>query len=843
MAAYMHALPTPLAACAIACLLLAAGCAPTSSNAVAALATESDVLDGSVLDLAAAEDATADPDGARIWIAEGRVRAAVRASTRERMISEDETFPAGARHKEKVEAVEVDDAGRLLYTLTDTALYRESFDAPHSQSAPGDLVRLDLTKVLDPPLHSPEEYPRDVKVAGPGLCAVMTTRRIVLVSSLPDGIEVLSQAKELLDAPLRARPPDPAFDQLRIAGLWRMTVATDSSQQTIAYCRATSDRYPDAPSISEVDRKPEVLLLCRLGTPQDGFLNPTFDSDPSADVAYSYWDPFSAAPAYQGNGEGLGDHTLYDVEVRVLSGETHVYCACGKAKQLRELRATFGPGNGVEPLSTIALDPQQDLHLCKRDPAIPDSDALYVHGSSRLFSLRLDPTPTFTALDDEPFFAGGQGECAFVHLGSASGTLSTLWTEGSGIVDHLCKAFDVGAATPAVLGKLGGLWESDGAVATGPDDVYLPTMGAVTHYHRTDGIWTTRTTQADEIPPGSGIIYNTESIDLGEVAPGDGRLYIAANAGLANSGHWSGVVEMPIGTDGEPQQPACLDSQAFWSAVGWDPSSQLVYTNDVQFQDYAGSKLVLNDMACPVHAQGALIVHRWDPARATWSCAGYALADLSPNAPGLTYTMTTSAGDSGKLFAFVGNDSGVFSVDLTPLSGSPPGSMQVLPVPSDVLSPNGTSLRHTGGIAASGDRLFVFFNNGPPGGSDAPPEICVFRWNRGTGEILTPPEVVYRPKSADSPLHIPSYARTWRVRFVPEAGGGPGGKLYDSNDTRLFEITYDAHRPSDPLRYTGIWESDYAGFLQDSRAYDFGSGTRLLVVKGGEAFAYVEPSN
>src|SRR5262249_39839620 len=206
-----------------------------------------------------------------------------------------------------------------------------------------------------------------------------------------------------------------------------------------------------------------------------------------------------------------------------------------------------------------------------------------------------------------------------------------------------------------------------------------------------------------------------------------------------------------------------LASQGLWKRDGGGPSRRVVCPDDVQFQDYGGSKLVLNDMACPILAQGALIGHRFDAASASWSCAGYALANLSSDWPGLTYTLTTAPGDAGRLFAFVGNDCGVFSVDLTPLSGSPPGSMQVLPVPSDVRTPDGTSLRHTGGIAASGDRLFLFFNNGPTGETDAPPEVCVFRWNRETGEILTPPEVDYRPKSSDSPLQIADYARTWRV--------------------------------------------------------------------------------
>jgi hypothetical protein len=62
----------------------------------------------------------------------------------------------------------------------------------------------------------------------------------------------------------------------------------------------------------------------------------------------------------------------------------------------------------------------------------------------------------------------------------------------------------------------------------------------------------------------------------------------------------------------------------------------------------------------------------------------------------------------------------------------------------------------------------------------------------------------------------------------------------DTSDAYLFQITYDPSRPADPIRYTGYWKSDFSGYFQDSRVYDFGNGPRLLVVKGFEAFAFVK---
>ena len=121
-----------------------------------------------------------------------------------------------------------------------------------------------------------------------------------------------------------------------------------------------------------------------------------------------------------------------------------------------------------------------------------------------------------------------------------------------------------------------------------------------------------------------------------------------------------------------------------------------------------------------------------------------------------------------------------------------------------------------------------------------PPAICVYRWDRTSGEIQTPPEALYRPESSKSRLYIPDYGRTWRLRFHADPGGGPGGKLYDSSDERLFQITYDPSVPADPLRYTAVWKSDYKSYLQDSRVYDFGDVPRLLVVQGLEGFAFVK---
>jgi hypothetical protein len=824
--------------CTVALVLALNGCGSSAAGPVPELVTDSETQDGAVVDLAAPNDATSDPDSSRAWIAEGRVRASIRASTRQRIPEESAMFPPDADHHEALVAVEVDDAGHFLYTLTDSALYRESFAPPFSQSAPGDLVRLPLTEGLEPPLIAPEEITRDVKVIDAEWCAVMTSRRILVVASLPQSLEVRGHTTELLTAmPLRARPPDPAFDALKISGLRKMTIARDDSQQFIAYCRAESKEFTGEPSISMVNREPQVLLLCRLGTPEEGFTSPTFDTDPTDDVAFSYWDPFSAEPAYSGEGDDLSFHTLYDVEVRVLPDETRVYCACGRTKQLRELQASFGPGNGVRPLATITLDADQDLHLCKHEPSVPDAETLYVYGTSRFYELDLASPATFTYVDHEPFDFGGDGDCAFVRLGDVSGITPTVWTEGAGAVDNVCKVFDLSGSTPSVYTRYGGLWRSDGAVALDADDVYTTTWGAVVHYRRSDGDWMPAETQPNEIPPGSGVVYNTEQIDIGQIAPGDTRIFVAANTSTS-----SGAVEMRLDANGAPGPPAFLDPQAFLDAVGWDPVSEKVYSNEVAFLDYAGSKFVLLDMADLPRRQGALIVYRWDPAAAVWNCAAYGLAQLPPDWAGLTAVIHAAAGHGGTEFGFVGHGFGLFSVDLTPLSGAPTQGIQALRVPSNLHSSNGITQRGTNGLATSADRLFVLYNNGPTHSQSGPvpPELCVYRFDMDTGEIVTPYEVLYRPDSSSSPLHIPEFGASYRLRFHPDAGGGPGGKLYVSNTGHLFQLAYDPTVPSDPLRYTARWSSDYTSFLQDSRIYDFGSGPRILVSKDSEAFAFVD---
>jgi len=109
------------------------------------LPTKSENWDGTTRDIAAQRNPNGDPQK-RAWIAQGRARMAIQMTTRARMNDEDrvftktsESYPFSAPTvRERIVAVEVNedrlDGVPYLYTLTESALYREEIGTRRTRS-------------------------------------------------------------------------------------------------------------------------------------------------------------------------------------------------------------------------------------------------------------------------------------------------------------------------------------------------------------------------------------------------------------------------------------------------------------------------------------------------------------------------------------------------------------------------------------------------------------------------------------------------------------------------------------------------------------------------------------
>jgi hypothetical protein len=806
----------------LAAPLLAA--APARSQVL--LTTESESQDGEVRDLATPELSSAPLDARRVWIAEGRVRAALRLADRERMPLEDRVFPLPDTRNQDVRALAVDGEAELLYTLTDHHLYRESFGAPWSQRGPGDQ--------RDLPLPTPEPA-LDVQVIARGWCAVLTARRILVVESAPQGLVVRGTTPETF--PLSTGGADPAFDALRAIALRRMTVAQDAGGDYVALCRVAVGGYGLAPRLSAITPYPQVLVACRLGRVADGFARPSFDFDSGPGLRLVRWDPFASAPAWTpAAADERAWHCLYDVDVRTLGSETRVYAACGRRKQVRELQLDLSAPGGFRELRTIPVQSSQDLFYVRCDPRF--GQVLHVQGSTALYTVDSSTNAPSVQSQPVPVPIGGLGEVAFAGWSAGAAQRVDLWTAGAGTTESVLRVFDVTAAVPRLRERVGGLWRSDGAVALGPDDVYTPTWGGVEHYRRVGGRWTPVEHQPTNVPGPTGMVYATEHIALAEVAPGDRRVLIAANHPTSH-----GLLEMRVSAEGELLPAAFHTPRAFLQAVGWDPRHQLLWTNDVAPFQLGGASYALIDIANDTLGRSALLAYRYAPATGSWDVVAWCVVHTPGPDVGLSNAIDVAQVAADRAFAFVGHDAGFYSVDLGGLRSTPPSIRAV----STFWTPPGIAEdRHVCGLAAAGDRLIVCFNNravplpgsGPP---SVPPEpsVKVFRWDRADGQVAHAPERVYHPTDPSDPLHHDGYRRTFRCRFLPDAPGSGDGKLFVCDDGWLFE--WRVRASAQPLAPLGAWKGAYSSALQDARAYDFGAGPRVLVSKDSEAFAWVVP--
>jgi hypothetical protein len=816
-------------------LIAVSGCGGHAPSPTA-LVTESngEVHDGTLADMALPTDAAVQPDDARGWIAQGRVRAAIRMSDGRRMDAENEQFSAASGSAELVTAIALDEAEQRLYTLTDGALYREDLAGPSTSDPgtqctpahPGNRVSYEFASTFHDPIAPallPDEQLLDVKripradgQGGAGTrLLVLTSHRMLVVSSDSAGLTLQSQCLELYDRLVGHGPHfltttgDRQFDELQVDRLVSVALAVDHTGATIAYVMANMGKYAHS-----IHGSVPLLMLCDLDAGHD-FAHPTFDVEAAPDVGYAYWDSFEADPAYTGTDPTeVHEHSLHDLSVRVAADETDVYLACGRQKQLRCVSATFAPG-GILPRSTITLDESQDLELVLL--AAQDASRLYVRGSSSVFSVDLSTSPpSWTSLDGEPFGGGAVGSPARVLMASGRRTSSTFWTMGAGPLHHNVQAFDVLPQGPTPSLGLDLIWRCDGGVALAFEDTYVLTGGGVRHYHFDGSAWLQAGYSSSEDPTShTGITQGfAEQLDVATLAPGDQRLL-----GPLNTSAESGLIEWRLDASRDPLPGSFYPIARTPTFSGWDPGDQM-YTDDLAFLNVGGEHYAV---LCPTRQpagesgtrEAALVVFRWLDGH--WIQAASARAPLGA---GFANTIALADLDTGDKAAFVATDAGVLSFALRGLAEGQPTVTLMSVLPGDP----------TWGAVASGSRLIVAYTHG------VNPRYVLYDWDTSSGAIVSTGSRTF----AKSALQLPgSFGRTFRLRFDPL--DGPDGAVYDCNDAgQVFRLQYHSAGEGS-LEYDARWHSLDQNAIQDCRVYTFDGVKRLLVTKDREAFAWVIP--
>jgi hypothetical protein len=509
--------PTRLAAALGVGVLLMCALAPharavqSSSSSGAAVAqppaprlleTVFEVQDGDVQDVAGTRVAPANPSWQRVWLAQGRVRAAIAAGTRERKSSEDRTFDAlSAGHHEKVIAVEVGSAGPLqyLYTLTElergekvlgtydyrAAVYREQISAPYSPARPGNLVFAEVPVDLIPapnPGDARQDKVQDVRPwPADGKLVVSTNYALHVYDDAPSALTWRARTNEFVDAWSAALAasakagwlgwPSCTASPEKVSSLTRFKLADENGAApggVIAYCIASPIGYCAKPF-------PRVILLADVSA--GNWNAPTFDADPGANQRFVYWNPadkpaglnsgctdLTPATCTAGtcptctkqNGElvpayGVFDaFTCYDLDPYVDPTQPgHVlraWVACGTERQAQRLELTnafTNPGHAWNALR-VNVGATAPLFKVLADPTTPQH-RFYAQTIQSTHIAQWDGLGFIaTQLNGENFGEdAGERDIALLDLPETSGTSRVLWTAGTGLCDWVHKLTEV----------------------------------------------------------------------------------------------------------------------------------------------------------------------------------------------------------------------------------------------------------------------------------------------------------------------------------------------------------------------------------------------------------------
>jgi hypothetical protein len=203
-----------------------------------------DLSDGRAEDLAGPSSVVS-PANERVWIANGRVRWAIRIEDRQHQLSEDWKFSSGSPSfsgVQRVLAVELDEIHHRLVTLTEAIVAVQDVSIP---SAPSDPSSFDLLADNGnfTQLQSAEDV-LDVKLWADAAnletrIFVLTSKRIISLSYLSGSypaIQYKGQTSELFasGAPLPEflDSGDPFFDDLRVGLLNKFRIGLDRTARS-----------------------------------------------------------------------------------------------------------------------------------------------------------------------------------------------------------------------------------------------------------------------------------------------------------------------------------------------------------------------------------------------------------------------------------------------------------------------------------------------------------------------------------------------------------------------------------------------------------------------------------
>lgn len=822
------------------------------------LEIEFEIQDGTVEDIAAQHDALTGAAAKRAWLAQGRVRAAFGLSDRLRKFSEDRTFSLTTNGPhERLLAIEVDDTSERIYTLTDKALYRESFSSPFSPSSPGLLGWIDLTGFITPSGWGGQDPLLDVKVSPlqDARVFVLTTKRILVISdsatSGSGALSVVSSADELFN-----QGPGGYFQgnltTLQAKILKRMVVLPDGPK-LMAYVTVEMYSYQTNRPL------PLLVIACHLNNhfgSAPPYQNPTFDSDPSAGTTFTFYNPLPSPPSDTHTVDSQKIMNLDAVQDSV-TGKQLVYLACAAENQVIRLDATncFQNQAFVVDGSHAVSSGADVLNVLAHRWQGTSSTRRFFSVSRAGFSVT-EWTDTSSASDltqNEPMPLGLRRDMEEIsYVPPPPGQIFTVWTAGYGNTDHVCKMFDVTA--PGDEADLRAQWfsisSSDGGVAIG-NDVYIPTFAGVVRYVFLPGPparfrAVPGSYRSTEEVPDSGTIYITEHIDKAFL-PGSqepDRLLTATALG--------DFEEFPIDVQSRnPKIPkrwllsvGKLPPVATWQAWPNGPH----YGNDVAFYEALdGSKWVLTDLTnFDVNGVGsgnrsmqiALLAFRWDSVQDEWE---HVVTVVMPT-PILYSSPTAELSNSititkDKNFAIIGHDLGMWSVSIQGLASATPTMTSADSICTDI-NPPPCQMFPVFGLAHSKNRIFAWINDGNVG------KLRLYDFNQTSGDIGGSGDnwIVEYSSFGVAPFQT-SLPRGFRGRFRELTANGKGDALFACDD-QLVQVRWDDASP-DVLTYRNYWQSDYDGPLQDCRLHTFPGidpvSPRILVVKDSEAFAVVRP--
>ncbi len=861
--------------------LLAAAFLGHSATAQAVpLTTLAEVQEGMVQDIAGQSDASADPYAARIWLAQGRVRAGIRAADRQRMFSEDRVFDdVNPGSNEQILAIEVDEDRQQIWTLTESALYRETYATPNGPGSPLQECYLELACMHTcPPPPDPclmehhlqsWEDPVDLKVwhGGPGSIDwvfLLTTKRIIAIRSdtslNPAALEYHSSAIELFREQeggwFTSTVPGDPINALEVHELNRLRIQEDLDGRLMAYVLSKMQGF----GTEAEDRSRALVMLCDLNKGGQ-FDSPTFDVVPGPGCSYAYFNPIPDPPEQDPTDEKLDNHTALGLDVfAIAAGSRYMYVACGKKMQVQQVNVTNAFTAGVGASQQIGVDPDEEEHIRNVlvDPLVPTEpgDRFFAVTREAFYVCDVNDPP-FSWTENEFYGEACERDLIHVLLPDDPPTdppwVPSVWTAVENRTDHVCKVMDVSTNDHPVqlIDEYFGISSCDGAVAIPPCDVYLPTFGGVVRYSGTvDPPYVFQAVPDSympaEYPLGSGNVEHTEHIEIGymPLEPEPYRLYTASNKG--------DFMEFEIDhITGNPLEPLpFVPNEVDLRNMGWSdfylPHPGGYYGNDVVFLDLGSEYFVLTNLTnasvtAQYQRQHAVLAYRWDDPLGVWTHESTAMTPIIDGSEADSKFVDRLVLSASREFAFCAFPQGFFVVDLRGLTATPP---------QDILAPQVVFVqtmdgkkRGVGGIAQSKGKLFAYVN--APTGHKSYRHVRIYEWNEATGYVDERPKQAYLHGDLGFPSVFPiALPKVFNGRFLVTDPASGAGYVHFAAGPEMIQLQWPGGT-ANTLSFTGYWRSDYPKDLQDCRSYEFGQNpgddTRILVVKNHEAFALVKP--